>query len=76
MDNFPADVCTAETKTGGDPNILSNPIFEPPKKIDYSAIFGTPAKKPKSGHGEFRLYFYGKETLNYLINMSYISNTL
>lgn len=45
MENFPTDICTAELKTGGDPNILDDPKFAPPKRVDYSVIFGSPKKK-------------------------------
>lgn len=44
MEKFPTDICTAETRTDGDPNILNDPIFAPPKKVDLSEIFGTPKK--------------------------------
>lgn len=59
MENFPADVITAESKTNGDLNILNDPKLAPPKKIDYSAIFGSPKKespsKPKKSKKIFRL---------------------
>lgn len=45
MEKFPADICTAETKTGGDPNILNDPIFAPPKKVNVSEIFGSASVK-------------------------------
>ncbi|CAH0553596.1 unnamed protein product [Brassicogethes aeneus] len=53
MQKFPKDVCTAEVKTGGNPNILSEPIFLPEKKINYAAeIFGTPSPKKKLKEGD------------------------
>lgn len=46
MEKFPKDVLKAEEKVGGNPNILSNPIFLPEKKRNYAAeIFGTPSPK-------------------------------
>lgn len=45
MEKFPADICTAETKTNGNPNILNDPMFAPPKKINMKEIFGTPSAK-------------------------------
>lgn len=51
MDKFPADVCHAESLTGGDPDIITSDLFAPEQKPSYSAIFGTPTQKktPKSG---------------------------
>lgn len=46
METFPKQVCTAETLTEGNPNILSDPEFSPQKKINYAAeLFGTPSVK-------------------------------
>ncbi|CAG9815312.1 unnamed protein product [Phaedon cochleariae] len=48
MEKFPKDVTTAEEKTGGNPNILSDPIFIPEKRTNIVAeIFGTPSPKGK-----------------------------
>ncbi|KAJ8966416.1 hypothetical protein NQ317_013341 [Molorchus minor] len=50
MEKFPKDVITAETKLGGNPNILSEPMFLPEIKRTYVAeVFGTPSPKNK-GH--------------------------
>ncbi|XP_050303439.1 titin-like [Anthonomus grandis grandis] len=45
MAKFPKDIGTAEERTGGNPNILSEPEFLPPKKINLDEIFGTPSPK-------------------------------
>lgn len=37
---FPRDIGTAEEKTNGNPNILSQPEYLPNKKINYEEIFG------------------------------------
>lgn len=54
MDKFPGDVCIAESRTGGDMNILTSDIFQPEQKPSYAQIFGTPSpkKSPKfTGRG-------------------------
>lgn len=48
---FPRDIGTAEEKTNGNPNILSQPEFLPVKKLNYDEIFGTPSPK-KSAKGK------------------------
>lgn len=68
MDNFPKHVCIAETMTGGNPDILSDPEVVPQKKATPAAtIFGPPVslkKKPKgtpgrkSKGGTFAILFY------------------
>lgn len=70
MEKFPADICTAETKTNGNPNILNDPMFAPPKKINMKEIFGspstkksTPTKKKRKGslfllHEQFYLLYF------------------
>ncbi|XP_019768266.2 titin homolog isoform X1 [Dendroctonus ponderosae] len=46
---FPRDIGTAEEKTNGNPNILSQPEYLPNKKINYDEIFGdATSKKGKS----------------------------
>ncbi|KAL3279617.1 hypothetical protein HHI36_017123 [Cryptolaemus montrouzieri] len=46
MSSFPKDVSAAEVKTGGNANILSDPIFSPERKRNYAAeIFGNPTPK-------------------------------
>lgn len=45
MEKFPGDVSLAEIKTEGNPNILSDPIFAPQKKLKLSDILGTPSPK-------------------------------
>ncbi|KAL1490288.1 hypothetical protein ABEB36_013006 [Hypothenemus hampei] len=49
MTTFPRDIVTAEERTNGNPNILSEPEFLPNKKINYDEIFGsvTPKKSVK-----------------------------
>lgn len=49
MTAFPKDVSAAEVKTGGNANILSDPVFTTDRKRNYAAeIFGSPtAKKPR-----------------------------
>lgn len=56
MENFPKHVCIAETMTGGNPDILSDPDVIPQKKPTVaSTIFGPPVsalkKKPKGSPG-------------------------
>lgn len=55
MENFPKHVCIAETKTEGNPDILSDPNIVLQKKPTVaSAIFGPPTsakKKPKGTPG-------------------------
>ncbi|KAK9871087.1 hypothetical protein WA026_011371 [Henosepilachna vigintioctopunctata] len=51
LTTFPKDVSTAEVKTGGNANILSDPMFTPEPKKNYGEIFGSPsAKKSKNGN--------------------------
>ena len=45
MEKFPQDICIAETKTKGNPNILNEPMFRPIQKTNYSGLFGSPAVK-------------------------------
>ncbi|XP_066256302.1 microtubule-associated protein futsch-like isoform X2 [Euwallacea similis] len=45
MTTFPRDIVTAEEKTNGDPNILSQTEFLPNRKINLDEIFGTPSPK-------------------------------
>lgn len=46
MEKFPRDVTTAETKIGGNPNILSDPACLPEKKRNVVAeVFGSPNAK-------------------------------
>ncbi|XP_066137386.1 microtubule-associated protein futsch-like isoform X2 [Euwallacea fornicatus] len=45
MTTFPRDIVTAEEKTNGDPNILSQAEFLPNRKINLDEIFGTPSPK-------------------------------
>ncbi|XP_018561445.1 titin [Anoplophora glabripennis] len=55
MEKFPKDVLKAEEKVGGNPNILSNPMFLPEKKRNYAAeIFGTPSPKNSSSKSKKR----------------------
>lgn len=54
MAKFPKDIGTAEERTNGNPNILSQPEFLPAKKINYDEIFGTPSPK-KSAKGKASL---------------------
>ncbi|XP_060527328.1 titin-like isoform X2 [Cylas formicarius] len=50
MSKFPKDVTKAEELTNGNPNILSDPIFLPTKKFNYTELFGAPTpKKTKTG---------------------------
>ncbi|XP_022919687.2 uro-adherence factor A-like [Onthophagus taurus] len=56
LEKFRSDICKAETRTGGDLNILDDPKLRPKKKPDIEAIFGTPAshkklKEPSRGRG-------------------------
>lgn len=49
MEKFPKDVSNAEILVGGNPNILSEPMFLPEKKRNYIAeIFGSPSPKGKT----------------------------
>lgn len=64
MEKFPSDICTAETRTNGDPNILNDPIFAPPKKINFSEIFGSPSPKKNITPKKKRMFL-----LNNLINI-------
>ncbi|XP_044762273.1 titin-like [Coccinella septempunctata] len=52
MTSFPKDVSAAEVKTGGNANILSDPVFTIERKRNYAAeIFGSPTvKKPRESH--------------------------
>ncbi|CAH1128628.1 unnamed protein product [Ceutorhynchus assimilis] len=52
MSKFPKDIGIAEEKTNGNPNILSQSEFLPPKKIDLDEIFGTPRPTPKKSQKE------------------------
>lgn len=45
MEKFPQDVIRAETKVGGDIEILARDEFQESKKESYAGLFGTPAKK-------------------------------
>lgn len=48
MENFPKHVCIAETRTNGNPDILSDPDIVPQKKPTAAAeIFGPPVTKKK-----------------------------
>lgn len=53
MKKFPVDVTTAEVKTNGNPNILSDPIFTPKKKTSsvVAEVFGTPSPKKTQKEG-------------------------
>lgn len=52
MENFPKHVCIAESLTGGNPDILSDPEIVPQKKIPYAAaIFGPPVSQKKKVKG-------------------------
>lgn len=71
MEKFPADICTAETRTDGDPNILNDPIFAPPKKLNLSEIFGTPPAKrslsPKKRSMSSICFFNHRFTSNFVL---------
>lgn len=65
MKKFPKDVSIAETKTGGDPDIIHNEVFAPEQKPNYSQFFGTPSpkKSPKTPNSRGRpsvnsMYYY------------------
>ncbi|XP_044730546.1 titin-like [Chrysoperla carnea] len=45
MDKFPVDVCTAETLTNGDPDIITSEEFAPQQKVSYANLFGSPANR-------------------------------
>lgn len=48
MEKFPKDVSRAEEMTGGNVNILSDPVFIPERRADILAeVFGTPSPKKK-----------------------------
>lgn len=52
MENFPKHVCIAETRTGGNPDILSDPNIVPQKKPTPAAeIFGPPTSQKKKIKG-------------------------
>lgn len=52
MENFPKHVCIAETMTGGNPDILSEPDIVPQKKpTAAAAIFGPPVAQKKKQKG-------------------------
>lgn len=48
MQKFPKDVSNAEVLVGGNPNILSEPIFLPEKKRHYSSDEEGTTRKGKS----------------------------
>lgn len=55
MDKFPEDVCTAERRTDGNPDIITDDEFLPKKKESYANIFGTPSDSSsplKKTHGK------------------------
>ncbi|XP_077290961.1 uncharacterized protein LOC143914567 [Arctopsyche grandis] len=55
MDKFPEDVCTAERRTDGNPDIITDDEFLPKKKESYANIFGTPSDSSsplKKMHGK------------------------
>lgn len=67
MDGFPADVCHAESLTGGDPDIITRDDFIPDKKPSYSDIFRTPTpKKSKTGKGK------GRQSLGIFLHKCFI----
>lgn len=49
MEKFPEDVCTAEVKTGGDPNIIRSEEFQPQSRPNIASIFGDQTPKLKKG---------------------------
>lgn len=49
MEKFPEDVGIAESKTGGDPNIIDEPEFQPEQKPNIAKIFGDQTPKLKKG---------------------------
>lgn len=52
MENFPKHVCIAESKTDGNPDILSDPNIVPQKKPTPAAeIFGPPTSQKKKIKG-------------------------
>lgn len=52
MEKFPDDVCTAERKTGGDPEIITREEFLPESRPNIASIFGDQSAKGKRGRGK------------------------
>lgn len=63
MEKFPEDVGIAEKSTGGDPDIINRPEFQPEQKPDISKIFGDQTPKLKKGKGGRRKASPDEETL-------------
>ncbi|KAG5892826.1 hypothetical protein JTB14_033390 [Gonioctena quinquepunctata] len=73
MEKFPKDVTNAEVKIGGDPNILSDPMFIPEKKRNYVAeIFGTPSPKGKSHKDKKRNNNKNKKDTSHITHRRFI----
>jgi len=74
VEKFPQDVCTAETKTKGNPNILNDPMFRPIQKTNHSGLLKTPTVKksrkalgrPSRGRprGRPNIYYFSKSNLH------------
>lgn len=58
VEKFPDDVCTAESRTNGNPNIIRSQEFAPIEKSDIN-LFGNGSKKgvTKSKY-QFSVYFF------------------
>lgn len=57
MEKFPEDVRIAETRTGGDPSIITRSEFQPEEKPNIASIFGEPnrnVKKTPTGQGRVK----------------------
>lgn len=78
MQKFPEDVRLAETKTGGDANIIDKEEFQPEKKPNIASIFGdqTPKLKKLTGLGRGRRKAPSIEDLTYSRAKVRIINTI
>lgn len=70
MENFPKHVCVAETMTGGNPDILSDPgVIVQKKTTVAAALFGPPVSQKKKTKGTAGRRSTGSMGKSYLWNV-------